>query len=313
MGTFALQSRLCGEAIIRNAYQQTFPLVDGPYVDQSWPVRCLRQLVKWMGLHRRAQRNFETIVVRKHEIRVPASKKKLSKNLRILHVTDLHIDFDPGVLDRLEEALRGLSYDMVALTGDFNDLVIEERHAQPEWYERLGKMFRAPVFAVLGNHDFLWTVDSLEKNGIRVLLNEGLLVGTENNSIYLAGVDDPRMFRSENLESALKEYDGQLPLVLLAHAPQIYREALSSPVDLILCGHTHGGQVCWPGGLPLINRFSCPRALVSGYWRMDPLQGYTSNGCGGCKLPYRLNAPAEITLFTLRTEEPLVPPSRLLH
>lgn len=299
MGEGTLRSRMCGEAIIREAYQQSYPFQDGPYIDQSWPVRGLEKIMKWSGLHHRAKKNFGNIRVARKKIPVSPSKNTLTAEVRILHITDLHLDFDPGVLDRLERIIREVSYDVAVLTGDYNDLVIDEKHVRGEWYQRLGHMFDKPVYAVMGNHDFLWTVPYLEDNGIRVLMNEGLPLSAPGGEIYLAGVDDPRMFRSHDLSRALNGYGGNLPLVLLAHAPQIYEEVKETPVDLMLCGHTHGGQVCWPGGVPLLNRFSCPRSLVSGYWQVDQLQGYTSNGCGGCKLPYRLNAPAEVALLTL--------------
>jgi hypothetical protein len=80
----------------------------------------------------------------------------------------------------------------------------------------------------------------------------------------------------------------------------MYRHAAYARFDAMLCGHTHGGQICLPGGIPLILNANAPRALCNGPWRYGRLQGYTSVGAGACIVDVRLNCPPEITLHTLR-------------
>jgi len=67
----------------------------------------------------------------------------------------------------------------------------------------------------------------------------------------------------------------------------------------MLCGHTHGGQICLPGGVPLLTDADCPRALARGAWKYHNLIGYTSVGAGSCIVDVRLNCPPEVTLHRL--------------
>jgi predicted MPP superfamily phosphohydrolase len=220
--------------------------------------------------------------------------------IRILHVTDFHLDFDPSVVGRLRKVLKGLEYDVVCLTGDFFDLVFEEEKMDLEVLDELILLFRKPIYAVLGNHDILAVAEELEKRGVRVLMNESEMLGGPVDGLMLAGIDDPRQYRTDSVQRALENRPEGCPVVLLAHSPQVYQDASAHEVDLMLSGHTHGGQICLPGGTPISSRFNCPRKMISGAWSHGDLRGYTAHGCGGCKLPYRLNSPAEVTIHTLR-------------
>ncbi|HSD96826.1 MAG TPA: hypothetical protein VLB06_06745, partial [Sulfuricaulis sp.] len=88
--------------------------------------------------------------------------------------------------------------------------------------------------------------------------------------------------------------------ILLSHTPEAYRNAAHAGFRLMLCGHTHGGQICLPGGIPIITDADCPRALVAGPWMYHGLIGYTSVGAGASIVDVRLNCPPEITLHRLR-------------
>jgi predicted MPP superfamily phosphohydrolase len=87
---------------------------------------------------------------------------------------------------------------------------------------------------------------------------------------------------------------------LLAHTPEVYDRAMSARFDLMLCGHTHGGQLCLPGGIPIKLEAALPRFMGAGPWRHGAMVGYTSVGAGTSLLPVRLNCPPKITLHTLR-------------
>jgi predicted MPP superfamily phosphohydrolase len=87
---------------------------------------------------------------------------------------------------------------------------------------------------------------------------------------------------------------------LLSHTPETYRHAAYADFNLMLCGHTHGGQICLPGGVPVITDADVPRALARGAWRYQNLVGYTSAGAGSCIVDVRINCPPEITLHRLR-------------
>ena len=268
--------------------------------DRRLGVRILQGLVGLAGLSGRARRNFARIEVQRREWDIRGLPKSFD-GYRILHASDFHLDFDPEVIGRLGKVVAGLEYDLVCLTGDFFDLVFEEESIDQALLADLIGLFRKPVHAVLGNHDILAVGGALEEMGVRVLMNESVRIGDTGGGFLLAGIDDPRYYQVHSCERALAAHETDEPTVLLAHSPQVYREAAEFGVDLVLCGHTHGGQVCLPGGWPLPGQCRCPRTLVSREWHIRGAKGYTSHGCGGCKLPFRFNAPAEATIHTLRS------------
>jgi predicted MPP superfamily phosphohydrolase len=88
--------------------------------------------------------------------------------------------------------------------------------------------------------------------------------------------------------------------ILLSHTPEIYRQAAHAQFSVMLCGHTHGGQICLPGGYPLTLDAKCPRYLGAGPWRYHNMVGYTSRGSGTSIVKARFNCLPEITLHRLR-------------
>jgi predicted MPP superfamily phosphohydrolase len=87
--------------------------------------------------------------------------------------------------------------------------------------------------------------------------------------------------------------------VLLSHTPEIYRQAAHADFNLLLSGHTHGGQICLPGSIPIILDAVLPRRMGAGAWQYHNMTGYTSVGAGSSVVPVRLNCPPEITLHCL--------------
>jgi hypothetical protein len=155
------------------------------------------------------------------------------------------------------------------------------------------------VFGVLGNHDTIQMVPAIEEMGIRMLLNEHVTIVRGTDGLILAGIDDPHYYRADNLEKAVDTIPPDMVSILLAHSPEIYRHAAHADFDIMLCGHTHGGQICLPGGLPLMCNARCPRLYCRGAWSYNNLHGYTSAGSGACIVDVRLNCPPEITLHQL--------------
>jgi predicted MPP superfamily phosphohydrolase len=90
--------------------------------------------------------------------------------------------------------------------------------------------------------------------------------------------------------------------ILLSHTPEIYRQAAHAGFKLLLSGHTHGGQICLPGAIPLTLDSVLPRRMGAGAWKYHDMVGYTSVGVGSCIVPVRLNCPPEITLHCLRCD-----------
>ena len=88
--------------------------------------------------------------------------------------------------------------------------------------------------------------------------------------------------------------------ILLSHTPEVYRQAAHANFDLMLSGHTHGGQICLPGSTPIMLEAVLPPRMGSGPWQYHNMIGYTSVGAGSSVVPVRLNCPPEITLHHLR-------------
>jgi hypothetical protein len=143
-------------------------------------------------------------------------------------------------------------------------------------------------------------VPAMEAMGYRLLLNERVTIERGGETIHLIGIDDAHFYRLDNFAGAVAEVPEQEVAILLSHTPEVYRLASHSNIDLMLCGHTHGGQICLPGGWPIMTSASSPRALVRGPWRHSAMIGYTSAGSGTSIADVRLNCPPEVTLHRLR-------------
>ena len=107
-------------------------------------------------------------------------------------------------------------------------------------------------------------------------------------------------YRTHNLEAAAAAIPPAAPAILLAHAPEPFRAAASLGFALMLCGHTHGGQICLPGGFALISHSRAPQCVRAGAWRWRQMQGYTSRGAGSSIIAARFNCPPEVTIHCLR-------------
>ncbi|MBO0757971.1 MAG: metallophosphoesterase, partial [Bradyrhizobiaceae bacterium] len=159
---------------------------------------------------------------------------------------------------------------------------------------------KGPMYGVLGNHDTVRMVPDMEEMGIRVLLNETAALARGNARIYLAGIDDAHYYHVDNIEKVASQFPQGAFAILLSHTPEVYRQAAHAGFDVLLAGHTHGGQICLPGAIPITLRSVLPRHMGSGAWTYHAMEGYTSVGVGTSIVPVRLNCPPEITLHHLR-------------
>lgn len=264
----------------------------------------IRNSLRLVGLHGRGRRNALDIRVRPHEVvleHLPAA----FDGYTILQLSDLHVDISAEFLPALMERLRVIDYDLCVLTGDYRARTFGPYDATLSGLQRLRTQLRAdPVYAVLGNHDTLHMVPGMEAMGYRVLLNEWVPLTRDGEILYLAGIDDAHYFRTHDFHRAAHDIPADAPSILLSHTPEVYRHAAHADFKLMLCGHTHGGQICLPGGIPIITDADCPRALARGTWIYNGMIGYTSTGAGSCIVDVRLNCPPEITLHRLRCAVP---------
>jgi hypothetical protein len=255
--------------------------------------------LKLTGLYWRARKNAERIEIRRHPIALPGLPSAFA-GFTILQISDLHVDISPAAMRRLAELLPQLNYDLCVLTGDYRGKTYGPYEAAIAGMARLRDRIAAPVYAVLGNHDSIRMVPALEAMGIRMLVNEAEPLLRDGQVLYLAGIDDAHYYRMDNIEKAASQIPYGEFSILLSHTPEIYRQAAHADFDLLLSGHTHGGQICLPGAIPVTLDSVLPRRMGSGSWRYGRMIGYTSVGVGSCILPVRINCPPEITLHELR-------------
>jgi len=184
--------------------------------------------------------------------------------------------------------------------GDYRGNTYSDHKPCLEGIKRLSGVISSDIYAVLGNHDPFALVADLEALGIRVLLNENVAIKHKDATIYLAGVDDAHFYRTHEIAKAAANIPECKVKILLSHTPEIYMDAAKAGFDLMLSGHTYGGQICLPGGIPILWECNIPRAYATGAWAYARMAGYTSVGAGSCCVPVRFNNHPEITLHRLR-------------
>jgi len=266
----------------------------------------VNQTIRWglkaTGLYRHARREFTTPRLVHLEHRCPRWPAAFD-GLRILHLTDLHIDIDPGLIPAILAGIEGAECDLCVITGDFRNSHDTPRQEVLQLSQRILEALPQPVYGTLGNHDEVELAEPLEATGlIRLLMNEHVVLPFRGGQFTLAGIDDTFFHEAGDIPAAMAGAPTaqESPRILLAHGPDIVEEADRHQVAFTPCGHTHGGQICLPGGKPLLAIDKLPSHLLAGAWRAGDMIGYTSRGTGGCRVPVRLNCPAEITLHTLR-------------
>ena len=255
------------------------------------------------GLYRRGRANAADVRLR-HNLVSLARLPKTLDGFAILHLSDLHADMSGPAMQRVEALIRGLAYDVCVMTGDYRGRTFGDFKPCLESVIRLRQGISREVYAVLGNHDSIAMIPDLEAAGIRVLLNESSAIVTGPSQLYLAGVDDAHFYRADNIEKAAADIPDDCVSILLSHTPEIYRQAAHAGFDLMLSGHTHGGQICLPGGIPIVLEAKLPRAYGAGAWRHAGMAGYTSVGAGSSIVPVRFNNRPEITLHRLARGAP---------
>ena len=260
----------------------------------------LRGGLRLAGLYGRGRRNTERIEVRRNPV-VLQNLPQAFHGFTILQLSDLHVDMNPGPMSRLAELLPDLQYDICVITGDFRGRTYGPFEESLHGMAPVMAALRGPVYGILGNHDTIRMLPGLEAMGIRMLLNECEVLTRAGEHLYLAGIDDAHYYRADNIEKAAAAIPhGHSCAILLSHTPEIYKRAAHSEFSLMLSGHTHGGQICLPGAVPLMLDASLPRHMGAGPWRYHQMQGYTAVGTGSSVVAVRYNCPPEITLHELR-------------
>lgn len=230
---------------------------------------------------------------------------------RIVQLSDIHLDefTEPYFLERAVRRINDLKADLVALTGDFvtrgSITFIARKHAAHRCAEILSTLTAPQVYGVLGNHDV--AVDAalvthcLTQARIPVLINSNAPIERKGTRFWLCGLEDPGTSHPDLDRAVPAKPDG--PVILMAHEPDYADTVIQHPrgplIDLMLSGHSHGGQV----RLPVLGPLILPpmgQKYVEGYFRFNQMQLYVNRGLGTVGLPFRLNCPPEITVITLQ-------------
>ena len=265
------------------------------WYSSEWLIRNTLRLV---GLYRRGLKNA-TLVELRHNHVVLDRLPRAFDGLTILHISDMHVDMSLGAMQSLIKLVELVDYDICVLTGDYRGKTWGPFEATIEGLRAVRPHLAESVYGVLGNHDTIRMVPALEQLGIRMLLNESETLSRCGDHIHLAGIDDAHFFRAENIDKASAQIPDKEFSILLSHTPEIYRQAAAADFDLLLAGHTHGGQICLPGSIPITLDSILPRRMGSGPWQYRGMLGYTSAGVGSSIVPVRFNCPPSVTLHTL--------------
>ena len=237
------------------------------------------------------------------EVRLPNLPTSLH-GFTIAQISDVHVGptIKRHYVEAIVDAVNSLEVDVIALTGDLVDGSVRDLASHTAPFARLSA--RHGAFFVTGNHEYYsgepaWTAE-FKRLGLRVLMNEHVVLSHEGSQVVLAGVADysahhfdPRQ-RSDPQRAIQDAPEGAGARILLAHQPRSAPAAAAAGFDLQLSGHTHGGQF-WPW-----NHFvRLQQPFTAGLHRLNDLWVYISRGTGYWGPPKRLGAPSEITRLRL--------------
>lgn len=227
--------------------------------------------------------------------------------LRLAFASDLHIGPTTPValLERAFDALSEAAPDLLVLGGDYVFLEASARTAET----LRGLVARVPAatkVAVLGNHD-LWTHHALleaalEEAGAQVLINRAVRLPAPHAEVAIIGLDEPWTGQPD-ADLALAGAEGAAVRLAVAHAPEGLHHLEDRGIRLLLCGHTHGGQVALPGPRPLIVPGPTSRRYPFGRHELPGLTLHVSRGLGGIEVPVRAWAPPDVLVLELKPPE----------
>lgn len=251
-----------------------------------------------------AHNDLYDLEITRHEVFVDGLPRPFD-GYRIAFLTDMHVApfMRRGFYREIAARVRQFDPDLVLLGGDF---VTWRRHTALMAELVMGGLeARDGVFAVLGNHDY-WAGatrvrEALEERGVRFLINRSVTLTRDDARIRLVGIDE--LYRGEpDLDAAFAGVDPREPCLAVSHHPDIIELAADHRIDLLVCGHTHGGQIRFPffGAVVVPSRHEAEYA--SGFHRLRHALMYVSRGIGAVP-PVRILCRPEVATFVLRRSE----------
>lgn len=238
-----------------------------------------------------------------HELPVPDLPREWH-GARLIHLTDLHYGNPRSerLLAWMVKTVNALEPDLIAITGDF---VVRHSHEVGPCLRFLRRLrSRHGILGTLGDHDyhereqvpFAELVEGLQAAGVHLLRNSAVELP---GGLRIAGTDPTTgKVAQANLPAALRDGGPELPHLLLSHSPDIILEASRDGVPLVLCGHTHGGQVVAPGYGPPVTHTLVGKDHASGWSRKGPTRMYTGRGLGS-HYSLRFLCRPEIAVFRM--------------
>jgi uncharacterized protein len=239
------------------------------------------------------------------EINIDTEKLEKGKAVTLLQITDFHGGPSDETVKRLIKALGNIKLDTVLITGDLVDRSTENFDNVYALIKELRSICPS-IFFVSGNHE--WSNDrkkellvKLKDMGVVIINNRGSSFAASSADINICGVDDA-YGRMDNIEKAMKSVNSNKYTVLLSHSPKIRQRLGGYSPDLILCGHTHGGQVRFP----FIGAIIEPGEGFFPYFDkgMFKLKGnsllYIDSGVGTSKLPIRLLNRSQVSIIRIK-------------
>ncbi|MBT3209986.1 MAG: metallophosphoesterase [Bacteroidetes bacterium] len=257
-------------------------------------------IIKVVKLYEIGLKNAKNIVINEKDFyfeNLPAA----FDGYKIMHLSDLHFDTLEGIENIIAKLIKSQSCDICVITGDYRKKNTGgvARISEPIQTIVNALQQKDGIYSVFGNHDSYLMLNPLEKAGINVLPNESLAIKKGNEQIVITGIDDPHSYYTDQIVDTIEESNGEFK-ILLAHSPEMFREAEKNGYSLYFCGHTHAGQICLPGGIPLITHLYDGKKFYKGKWQYKKLSGYTSSGCGVSGIPIRFNCIGEVAILTLK-------------
>ncbi|ASS74961.1 hypothetical protein CIG75_08160 [Tumebacillus algifaecis] len=248
---------------------------------------------------------FETLFPKINQARLRTTRLKAGQELKILHVSDLH---NMRLHDRFLERVKATKPDLIAITGD---LVNGQEASFDRVYRMIEKLREAcrNLYFVSGNNDwehrrYREMADELRKRGVTVLGNEHAVLTIRDMTLNIVGVDDPHTNRDRlSLAFAGMTNERQFTL-LLAHDPMIIRNEQAFQADLILSGHTHGGQIRFPvvGALVAPGQGYFPKYDKGMFHLQRGTALYIDSGLGTSRIPIRFLNRSQVSVLTVKGE-----------
>jgi predicted MPP superfamily phosphohydrolase len=240
--------------------------------------------------------------IRTHEVAITGLPAAFD-GYRIAQISDLHCGPFASAhrVAGWVAAVNRLRPDAIAVTGDL--IVSGPDFVSVVAAALAGLRANDGVFASMGNHDYFCDgeamVTALERAGLTVLRNRGVVVRRGGAALFVAGVDDT-WTRRDDLERTLADRPSGAPVVLLAHDPMLFPQAAARGVDLVLSGHTHGGQVAIPLLARRLNLARLITPFTNGVYRSGTSMLYVNRGLGTTGPPVRIAVAPEIAVLVLR-------------